>query len=126
MTKLLDTKTTEQKERNIGSMKIELEKLKADIHSEKKDANEDIDTIVGSDETTVAADRKLNVEKEIRGRLDEFRTSIETKLAAPATPENPPSASPEPAAEVAEDFLPALNIDANLPDIPEFRNPKKK
>ena len=106
LTKLLDTKTTEQKERNIGSMKIELEKLKADIHSEKKDANEDIDTIVGSDETTVAADRKLNVEKEIRGRLDEFRTSIETKLAAP---EAPPTATPEPVEEVPTETQNAIN-----------------
>lgn len=122
----LATKTNEQKEKNIGSIKIELEKLKKDIHSEKKDANEDKDEVLGTDETTVSGEQKLNVEKEIRGRLDEFRTSIETKLAAPATPENPPSASPEPAAEVAEDFLPALNIDADLPDIPEFRNPKKK
>jgi hypothetical protein len=123
----LMSKKAAEKDRDIGDfIKTELEKLKTNIHNEKKDANEDKDEVLGTDETTDSGEQKLNVEKEIRGRLDEFRTSIETKLAAPATPETPPTASPEPAAEVAEDFLPALNIDADLPDIPEFRNPKKK
>ena len=102
----LATKTNEQKEKNIGSMKIELEKLKKDIHSEKKDANEDKDEVLGTDETTVSGEQKLNVEKEIRGRLDEFRTSIETKLAAP---EAPPTATPEPVEEVPTETQNAIN-----------------
>lgn len=92
---VLNARTEEEKEKNLGSLKADIMKLQADIHGEKKDANEEIDTIAGSDETTVVEDQKL-VEKEIRGRLDEFRTSIETKLATPETP----TPTPEPAEEV--------------------------
>lgn len=110
----LDTKTEEEKKKDIGSLKAEIAKLQADIHGEKKDANEEVDTITGTDETTVEADQKL-VEKEIRGRLDEFRASIDTRLAAPETP---PTASPEPAEEVPENFLPELSIPEEIPAIP--------
>ena len=101
----LDTKTEEEKKKDIGSLKAEIAKLQADIHGEKKDTNEQMDTVTGSDETTVEADQKL-VEKEIRGRLDEFRASIDTKLAAPETP---PTASPEPAEEVPPETQDAIN-----------------
>lgn len=101
----LDTKTEEEKKKDIGSLKAEIAKLQADIHGEKKDANEEVDPITGTDETTVEADQKL-VEKEIRGRLDEFRASIDTKLAAPETP---PTASPEPAEEVPPETQDAIN-----------------
>ncbi len=95
----LDAKTAAEKERDIGSLKSEIAKLEADIHGEKKDANEEFDAITGTDETTVEANQKL-VKQEIRGRLDEFKASIETKLA---TPETPPTETPEPVEEVPLD-----------------------
>lgn len=101
----LDTKTEEEKNKDLGSLKAEIAKLQADIHGEKKDANEEVDTITGTDETTVEADQKL-VEKEIRGRLDEFKASIDTKLAAPETP---PTATTEPQEEVPPETQDAIN-----------------
>lgn len=107
---VLNAKTEEEKAKNLGSLKADIAKLQADIHGEKRDTNEEVDTVTGSDETTVIENQKL-VEKEIRGRLDEFRTSIESKLA---TAETPPTASPEPSTEpvflteptIPEDLIP--------------------
>lgn len=108
----LDSKTAEEKIKDIGSIKAEIDKLKAGIQSEKRDTNEDKDEILGTDETTVTAEQKLHVEKEIRGRLDEFRTSIENKL----TPTEPaPTGTPEAAEEaVPEVLLPEPTISEDL------------
>lgn len=62
--------------------------MRDQIKNEKEDENEDVDE-KEDDETQDTTKQKLNVEKEIRGRLDEFKKNIENKLNAPATPEQP-------------------------------------
>lgn len=83
--KALESKTDLEKQKDIGSIKAELEKLKSALKNEKEDENEEVDQ-KEDDET---GKQKLNVEKEIRGRLDEFKKNIENKLNPSTTPETP-------------------------------------
>jgi hypothetical protein len=86
--KALDAKTDAEKKKDIGSIKAEITKLKSALKNEKEDENEEIDE-KEDDETAEAGKQKLNVEKEIRGRLDEFKKNIENKLNPSTTPETP-------------------------------------
>lgn len=112
----LASKSTEEKEKTIGNMKEELTKLKTDIQNEKQDTNEALDDIDGDGEWTTDGDKKLHVETEIRWQLDEFKSSIETKLNAPEAPPTTPEAPTEPAAP--EISLPELSIPEEIPAIP--------
>lgn len=121
--KALESKTEAEKAKDIGSIKEELKQLKAGILNEKQDETEELDD-KEDDETADTTKQKLNVEKEIRGQLNKFKQNIENKLNAPTPAENPAdknSANPP----LSKD-LPALTIDPNLPDIPEFKNPQQK
>lgn len=88
--KALDAKTDAEKTKDIGSIKAELEQLKAGILNEKQDETEELDD-KEDDETTDTTKQKLNVEKEIRGQLNKFKQNIENKLNAPVAkaPEEP-------------------------------------
>ncbi len=105
---LLNGKTELEKKRILTGIPDDLKKLLNNIKNEKEDSNETDDTIE-TDETTTPAEQKLNVENEAKAHIEEFRASIETKLAAPATPETPPSASPEPAEVVPPETQEAIN-----------------
>ncbi|MCB9807497.1 hypothetical protein H6768_06560 [Candidatus Peribacteria bacterium] len=92
--KTLETKTDEEKQKTLGIIKDELKKLKQNLVNEKEDENEEVDE-TEDDETKDTTKQKLSVEKEIRGRLDEFRKNIENSNQ-PVAPEQP--AEPEPPA----------------------------
>lgn len=87
----LNGKTEDEKDRVLTGITEDISKLRGTIENEKQDTNEEQDELE-TDETTVVTEQKL-VESEIRGRLDEFKASIEAKLAnteaQPSTPTEP-------------------------------------
>lgn len=105
--KALETKTDEEKQKDLGIIKDELKKLKANLTNEKEDENEEVDDKV-DDKAQETGKQKLNVEKEIRGRLDEFKKNIESKIAPAATPEaqaEPVSPATQSAIQDAQKFF---------------------
>jgi hypothetical protein len=80
----LATKSEAEKTKDIGDIQADIDKLNAGLRGEKEDSDEQMDTVA---DIAAEAEQKLHVENEIRGRLAEFKASIEAKLAAPATPE---------------------------------------
>jgi hypothetical protein len=121
----LMSKKAAEKDRDIGDfMKTELEKLRTNMHNEKKDTNEALDDVDSDTVWSTDSEKKLHL-AEIRWQLDEFKISIENQLNLPAAEEAPPTPSPEPA-EAIEDFLPELDIPEEIPAIPSDYVSKNK
>lgn len=124
-----------QTDRELARLKVELEVDDAKVDTEHKEfqkveeffrEKEGIKTI-----TRAEIDKMKTAihdgNQEIEGQLQLTDTgSIELNNSANTPPATPSTETPEPVEEVADDFLPALAINADLPDIPEYKNPKKK
>ncbi len=117
----LSKKTDAEKQKNIGDVTLSIVSLRSAILGEKQDSDDEKDNT--GDIEPDKLKRKLWLEKEIRGRIDDFKDDIERKLNATAT--TPPETPNTPSA-VIEKTLWELNISADIPPIPNDYVSKNK
>ncbi len=83
-----------EKDTTIEGIKDELAKLKTNLQKEKDDENDTVDDDDKDKQTDV--DKQKLLTNEIRGRLDEFRKSIENKLKPAVKPAEQPKKEEKP------------------------------
>ncbi len=81
---LTDKQDEGKKTQVIAGIRDDLQKLREGIVGEKRDENQEKDDS-NTDENTDKTKQVLNIEKEVKGRLEDFKKNIEAKLSQPTT-----------------------------------------